>query len=96
MTTALAPQLLPNNPGLAIPRDRLLGPWVKYAPSPRYSPSGLTPSAALPCDRRSPVPATQFWAIRSWADQSESATTMTTEAVIVGRGGGLLTWDGRL
>ncbi len=31
-----------------------------------------------------------------WADQSESATTMTTEAVIVGRGGGLLTWDGRL
>ena len=31
-----------------------------------------------------------------WADQSESATTMTTQAVIVGRGGGLLTWDGRL
>jgi hypothetical protein len=30
------------------------------------------------------------------ADQSESATTMTTQAVIVGRGGGLLTWDGRL
>jgi hypothetical protein len=32
----------------------------------------------------------------SWADQSESATTMTTQAVIVGRGGALLTWDGRL
>jgi len=31
-----------------------------------------------------------------WADQSESATTMTTQAVILGRGGGLLTWDGRL
>jgi hypothetical protein len=31
-----------------------------------------------------------------WADQSELATTMTTQAVIVGRGGGLLTWDGRL
>ena len=33
---------------------------------------------------------------RRWADQSESATTMTTQAVIVRRGGGLLTWDGRL
>ncbi len=31
-----------------------------------------------------------------WADQSESAKTMTTQAVIVGRGGGLLTWHGRL
>jgi len=31
-----------------------------------------------------------------WADQSESATTMTTQAVIVGGGSGLLTWDGRL
>jgi hypothetical protein len=31
----------------------------------------------------------------SWADQSESATTMTTRAVIVNRGGRLLTWDGR-
>jgi hypothetical protein len=30
-----------------------------------------------------------------WADQSELATTMTTQAVIVGRGGGLLTGDGR-
>ena len=33
---------------------------------------------------------------RCWADQSESATTMTTQAVIFGHGGGLLTWDGRL
>jgi len=32
----------------------------------------------------------------SWAEQSESATTMTTQAVIFGRRGGLLTWDGRL
>ena len=31
-----------------------------------------------------------------WAGQSESATTMTTQAVIFGRRGGLLTWDGRL
>jgi len=31
-----------------------------------------------------------------WADQSESATIMTTQAVIFARGGGLLTWDGRL
>jgi|SRR6266849_4875714 len=31
-----------------------------------------------------------------WADQSESVTTMTTQAVIFGRRGGLLTWDGRL
>src|SRR5882724_7093921 len=32
---------------------------------------------------------------QGWADQSELATTKTTQAVIVGRGGGLLTWDGR-
>jgi hypothetical protein len=31
-----------------------------------------------------------------WADQSDSATTMTTQAVIVGRGDGLLTWGGGL
>jgi hypothetical protein len=31
-----------------------------------------------------------------WADQSELATTMTTQAVIVGRSGGLLTRHGRL
>jgi hypothetical protein len=32
---------------------------------------------------------------RRWADQSELATTMMTQAVIVGRAGGLLTGDGR-
>jgi len=31
-----------------------------------------------------------------WAGQSESAKIMTTQAVIVGRGGGLRNWDGRL
>lgn len=31
-----------------------------------------------------------------WADQSESATTMTTKGGIVGRGGGLVIWEARL
>jgi hypothetical protein len=32
----------------------------------------------------------------SWADQSESTTTMTTKGGIVGRGGGLVIWEARL
>jgi hypothetical protein len=33
---------------------------------------------------------------KRWADQSESTTTMTTKAGIVGRGGGFVIWGARL
>jgi len=36
------------------------------------------------------------WPNSSWADQSESTTTMTTKGGIVGRGGGLVIWEARL
>ena len=58
--------------------------------APPNKPFHLTP-ASLPAVGRSAAGERP-----RWADQSESATTMTTQAVIVGRGGGLLTWDGRL